>query len=140
MNSNGQAQTSVASAPDFRVQISARFLKDPAVSPTAKLFLAILRAYADTRTGVSYVTAATLQKLLRCSRGKREAAQREMVESGWLKLAWLRGQRGKWARRVFVVAEPTSPPLLVFTAAVKSSNKYSVPKVRLGQVINTQKL
>ena len=88
----------------------------------------------------SYVTAATLQKLLRCSRGKREAAQREMVESGWLKLAWLRGQRGKWARRVFVVAEPTSPPLLVFTAAVKSSNNYSVPKVRSGQVINTQKL
>ena len=80
MRSNGQAQGWVASAPEFQVHIPARFLKDPGVSPTAKLLLATLRAYADTRTGVSYVSAATLEKLLRCSRGKREAAQRELVE------------------------------------------------------------
>lgn len=102
----------------FQVRIPASFLKNPSISPRAKLLRAILAAYADARTGETYVKPATLGKLLRCSRGKREAAQRELVSLGWLKLKFLRGARGRWGRRIFVLTEPTASPLLVFTAAV----------------------
>jgi hypothetical protein len=49
---NGNGSGSEGRASDFRVQISARFLKDPTISPKAKLLCAILRAYADAKTGV----------------------------------------------------------------------------------------
>jgi hypothetical protein len=120
-----------APARDFQVHVPARLLKDQTISPTAKLLWVIIRAYADARTRVSYVTPARLDKLLRCSRGKREAAQRELVGRGCLKVHWVRGQRGKWARRLLTVLDPPHPPLGVFTAAVKTPTKYSSPNTIL---------
>jgi hypothetical protein len=115
----------IPAGPDFRVVIPARFLKDPTVSPTAKLMLATLRAYADVSTGVCFVRTETVERLLRCGRDRREAAQRELVRLGWLRLGWRRGYRGKWARRVFFVSDPPCPDL---AAAVKSRNLYQSPQ------------
>ena len=110
---------------DFQVRIPAPFLKDPTISPTAKLLLAILKAHADAFTGKCFVTSATIEKLLGCGRNKREMAQRELVGLGYLKLSWRRGLQGKWARRVFLVSHSPCPD---FTAAVKMSNLYQSPQ------------
>lgn len=117
--------------PPFEVRIDAPFLKDPTVSPTAKLMYAILKAVADAGTknpdlkGRCLIAPRTVEKLLGCSRGKREAAQRELTKLGRLRLDWRRGACQRFARRVFVVLDS---PLPVFTAAVKTSNLYQSPQ------------
>jgi hypothetical protein len=89
------------STPDFMVRIAARFLKDPAISADAKALRAVLAAYADGHTGASYVLPRTLEEVLGWGRRRREAAQRELVRRGWLRLGWKRGLRARWARRIY---------------------------------------
>jgi hypothetical protein len=88
-------------AADFMVRIAARFLKDPAISADAKALRAVLGAYADGHTGASYVLPRTLEEVLGWGRRRREAAQRELVNRGWLRLGWKRGLRARWARRIY---------------------------------------
>ncbi len=91
---------------DFYVRVSARFLKDPNLSPEAKLLRVILAAYADARTGRTFVGLVTLERLMGCARKKRGRAQRELVKAGWLRLEWQRIGGSSWARREFVLCEP----------------------------------
>jgi hypothetical protein len=86
---------------DFMVRLAARFLKDPAIYADAMALRAVLGAYADGRTGASYVLPRTLEQILGWSRYRRERAQRELARLGWLRLGWKRGLRARWARRVY---------------------------------------
>jgi hypothetical protein len=95
-------------AAGFIVRIPARFLKEPAISADAKALRAVLGAYADGRSGRSFVRPRTVQQVLGWGRRRREAAQRELVASGWLRLAWKRAGRGRWARRVYVLLDPAN--------------------------------
>src|SRR5579872_7559158 len=107
------------STTDFMVRLAARFLKDPAISSDAKVLRAVLGAYADGRTGCTYVQPSTLQEILGWGRDRREAAQRELVRRGWLRLGWKRGARARWARRVYFLVPR---PLRDFSAAEKLRN------------------
>ena len=86
---------------DFMVRVAARFLKDAAISADAKVLRAVLGAFADGATGYSYVLPSTLDRVLGWGRSRREKAQRELVRGGWLRLGWRRGERARWARRVY---------------------------------------
>jgi hypothetical protein len=92
------------SARDFMVRIAARFLKDPAISADAKALRAVLGAYADGHTGATYVLPRTLEGVLGWGRRRREAAQRELVRAGWLRLGWKRGLRARWSRRIYFLS------------------------------------
>jgi hypothetical protein len=94
-------------ARDFVMRIPARFLKDAAISVDAKALRAVLGAYADGRTGRAYVRPGTLEKVLGWGRRRRESAQRELVKAGWLGLGWRRAGRGRWGRRVYILAAPS---------------------------------
>jgi hypothetical protein len=93
------------SGADFVVRVAARFLKDPAISSDAKALRAVLGAYADGRTGRTYVLPSTLEEVLGWGRRRREAAQRELVRRGWLRLGWKRGLRARWARRIYFLSQ-----------------------------------
>jgi hypothetical protein len=97
---------------DFVVRVAARFLKDPAISSDAKALRVVLGAFADGRTGASYVLPSTLEQTLGWSRYRRERAQRELVRCGWLRLGWKRGLRARWARRVYFCLDDrcSNPP------------------------------
>lgn len=86
----------------------------------------MLGAYADGRTGCSYVQPSTLQEILGWGRDRREAAQRELVRRGWLRLGWKRGARARWARRVYffdsMIYFLAPRPLRDFSAAEKLRN------------------
>jgi hypothetical protein len=97
--------TDSKSTTGFVVRLAARFLKDPAISSDAKALRAVLGAYADGRTGCTYVLPGTLEEILGWGRGRREAAQRELVRGGWLRLGWKRGARARWARRIYFLTE-----------------------------------
>jgi alkylation response protein AidB-like acyl-CoA dehydrogenase len=90
---------------DFEVRIPARFLKDPAISSDAKALLAVIKSFADGKTGLTFVRPKILDEILHWGRGKREKVQRELCEKGWLCLGWKRGL-GRWARRIYEVSEP----------------------------------
>ena len=92
--------------PDFYVRLPARFLKDTAISAKAKLLRVILGAFADGQTGRAYVGGARIESLMQCGRAAREKAQRELCTAGWLRLEWQRAAHGRFARRVYVLAEP----------------------------------
>ncbi len=119
-------------ARDFYVRLAARFLKSPSISPEAKVLRSILAAFADAKTRRTYVKGETVQGILGWGRRKREQAQAELCRTGWLRLEWKRGSRGRWARRTYVLCE--TPPLLNFSAAVKPSS-LSVTTVRSGHQI-----
>jgi len=91
---------------DFNVRIPARFLKDPTISADAKLLRAVIGAYADGRTGKSYVGLKTLEELLGWGRRRRERAQADLAKAGWLRLEWKHGSRGRWFKRIYEVCEP----------------------------------
>jgi hypothetical protein len=91
---------------DFEVRISARFLKDPSISSDAKALRAEIGAFADGRTGVSFVQPKKLEKILRWGRRRRENAQSELARCGWLRLSWRRGLHGRWARRIYELTTP----------------------------------
>ncbi|MBI3669176.1 MAG: hypothetical protein HY237_05295 [Acidobacteria bacterium] len=93
-------QKTSAARRDFYVRVPARLLKDPKLSPEAKLLRVILAAYADARTGRTFVGLATLERLLRCGRAGSSCC-----------------------------ASRKHPRLLKMTAAVESSN-LSVTKVK----------
>lgn len=93
-------------ANDFTVHIPARFLKDPAISSDAKVLRVVIDAYADGRTGATYVNPSTLDKVLGWGRRRREHAQKELAHKGWLCLSWKRGERAKWAKRIYTLADP----------------------------------
>ena len=87
------------------VRVAARFLKDPAISADAKALRAVLGTYADGRTGCAYVLPRTLEQVLGWGRRRREAAQRELVRCGSLRLGWKRGRRAQWARRIYFLSQ-----------------------------------
>ncbi len=93
---------------DFEVRIPAHFLKDPNISADAKALRAVIGAYADGRTGVSFVNPKTLEKLLGWGRRRREQAQAELAEAGWLRLNWKRGLRGRWFKRIYELCDPST--------------------------------
>jgi hypothetical protein len=95
-------------AKDFIVHIPARFLKDSSISDDARILRVVLAAYADGKTGRTYVTGKTLQENLRWGRRKRERAQRELERTGWLRLEWKRGAQSIFARRIYVICDPHS--------------------------------
>jgi hypothetical protein len=91
---------------DFEVRISARFLKDPSISSDAKALRAEIGAFADGRTGVSFVQPKKLEEILGWGRRRRENAQSELARCGWLRLTWKRGLHGRWARRIYKLTSP----------------------------------
>ena len=93
---------------DFEVRIPARFLKDPAISSDAKILRAEIGAFADGKTGVTFVQPKKLEKILGWGRRRRERAQAELAAAGWLRLTWKRGDRGRWARRIYELCEPST--------------------------------
>src|SRR5208282_4347498 len=103
-----EGKQSSARAADFIVRIPARFLKDPTLSADAKALRAVLGAFADGHTGRSYVRPENLGKTLGWGRCRREAAQRELVSSGWLALQRKCALRGRYGRRVYILTEPST--------------------------------
>jgi hypothetical protein len=93
---------------EFEVRIPARFLKDPAISSDAKVLRAELGAFADGKTGVTFVQPKRLEKILGWGRGRRERAQSELAKAGWLRLSWRRSAHGRWARRVYELCRPNT--------------------------------
>lgn len=91
---------------DYIVHIPARFLKDSSISADARFLRTVIAAYADGKTGRSFVTPKTLQKTLHWGRRRREKAQAELCRIGWLELKWKRGDHGKFARRVYIACDP----------------------------------
>jgi len=102
---------------DFQVRQPAGFLKNPHISPEAKSLRSFIAAYADGHTQESYVGAKTLETLMRCARGLREKAQRELCRTGWLRVEQVRGSRGRFARRFYVLTEPAADQRGLFTVA-----------------------
>lgn len=96
----------VNSRKDFIVRIPARFLKDASISSDAKALRTVIASYADGKTGWTYVTGRKLEQTLRWGRHRRERAQTELHKAGWLHLAWKRGTRGKFARRIYRLTDP----------------------------------
>ena len=90
------------------MRIPARFLKDPTISSDAKVLRAEIGAFADGRTGYSYVQARMLEGILHWGRRRREKAQKELVSRGWLKLGWKRGAHAVWARRTYWLCQPSA--------------------------------
>jgi hypothetical protein len=93
---------------DFEVRIPARFLKDPAISSDAKVLRAEIGAFADGKTGETFVRPKTLETILGWGRRRREQAQAELAEAGWLRLKWRRGSNGRWARRIYELCKPST--------------------------------
>ena len=93
---------------DFEVRIPARFLKDLAISSDAKVLRAAIGAFADGKTGISYVQPKKLEKILDWGRRRRERAQAELANAGWLRLNWRRSNHGRWARRIYELCEPSA--------------------------------
>jgi hypothetical protein len=81
-------------------------LKDPSISSDAKALRALIGAYADGPLGATYVQPETLGRVLGWGRDRRETAQKELARTGWLRLKWKRGLKGRFNRRVYVLAEP----------------------------------
>jgi hypothetical protein len=86
--------------------IPARFLKDATVSADAKLLWAVIGAFADGRTGYSFVSPSKLESILRWGRRKREKSQKELCALGWLRLECRRGSHGRFARRTYRLCDP----------------------------------
>jgi hypothetical protein len=98
---------------EFVCRIPASLVKDPSLSPRAKLLYLALAAHADARTGRAYLSLKRLDGLLGCGRRARERAQRELVELNWLRLERKVCGSGKWGARVFVLffcRQPTIGP------------------------------
>jgi hypothetical protein len=91
---------------DYYARLAARFLKDPLISPDAKLLRALLAAFADERTGRTYVSLRRIQLLMRCGRQRRSSAQNELVAAGWLKLIRERAYGGRLGRLTYLLCEP----------------------------------
>lgn len=90
---------------DYEVRIPARFLKNPAISSDAKALLALIKSFADGKTGLTFVRPKKLDGILHWGRGRREKAQRELCVTGWLSVGWKRGL-GRWSRRIYEVCQP----------------------------------
>jgi hypothetical protein len=89
---------------EYFCRIPASLVKDPKLAPEAKLLYLVLAAHADGRTGKTYLGLRTIERLMRCSRAKRERAQRTLVQAGWLRLERKRCGQGRWGKRVFVLS------------------------------------
>ena len=93
-------------AREYTVRIPARLLKDRTLSPDARYLRVQLTAYADARSGKTYVSGKRLQEDLRWGRRKREKAQAELCAAGWLRKLWKRGQHARFGKLVYVVCTP----------------------------------
>jgi hypothetical protein len=103
---DASVRVGVAPKRDYYARLSARFLKDPLISPDAKLLRALLAAFADERTHRTFVSPRRLDTLLRCAHKYRERLQRELVAAGWLRLERERQHDGRLGRRIYVLCEP----------------------------------
>lgn len=111
----------------FYVRISAEFLKDNRISADARLLYCVLAAYADSRTGISYVRPKTLQKTLRWGRRRREQAQGVLVERGYLKLGRKPCARGRWGTRTWSL--PKQPATIArFERSGENAQLYPSPQ------------
>jgi len=90
------------------VHIPARLLRDRSISADARILRSLIAAYADAKTGRTYVKGETLQLDLGWGRRRREKAQAELRRAGWLRLEWKRGAHRVFARRVYVICDPLS--------------------------------
>jgi hypothetical protein len=95
----------VVAKKEYTVRIPARFLKDPAISSDAKALFAVIKSFADGKTGVTFVRPKKLDQILHWGRGRRERAQRELHTKGWLQVGWKRGF-GRWSMRTYQVSQP----------------------------------
>ncbi len=127
----GKAQ---AGRRDFIARIPARLLKDPRLSGRAKGLWAILAAHADVKSRRTFVGGETLDRLMRCGRGAREADQRMLRKTGWLRVEWERDRGGLWSRRIYVLCDPgrcsfdrqRSEPTTVRQAPINDQDSLSV--------------
>jgi len=92
---------------DFIVRVPARFLKDPSISSDAKVLFAVIKSFADGKTGLTFVRPNKIDQILHWGRGRRERVQRELCANGWLRTGWKRG-RGRWARRTYQIVQPST--------------------------------
>jgi len=90
----------------FWVKSPAHFLKDPEIPPKAKLLRLLIAAHADGKSGETFVSRHTLQRLMRCGREVRERAQKELVAAGWLHVKREKRHGGQWGRNLYVLTEP----------------------------------
>ena len=113
---------------DFWIRVPARLAKDLSISPEARLLWVTLKAFADIRTGCTFVSPAHLDRLLRRHRQTRERAQRELVKAGWLRIKRIR-DKGRIKRVEYTLVEPSSTTAAKrstgTTAVFSSANKYS---------------
>jgi hypothetical protein len=93
---------------DYIVPIPARLAKDSSLTSDARMLRVLIGAYADGRTGGTYVTGKILQENLGWGRRRREKAQAELCKAGWLRLGWKRGAHAVYARRLYFVCDPAS--------------------------------
>lgn len=89
---------------EFFCRIPASLVKDPKLAPEAKLLYLVLAAHADGHTGKTYLGLRTIERLMGCSRWKRERAQRLLAQAGWLRLKRKRCSQGRWGKRVFLLS------------------------------------
>ena len=90
----------------FIVRIPARLLKDKTLRRDAKLLYCILSAYADARSGETYVSPSTIERQMHSKRAVRERAQRELVTRGLLQIKRERGAGGRLGRNNYKMLRP----------------------------------
>jgi hypothetical protein len=73
---------------EFFCRVPASLAKNGALSPEARLLYVVLCAHADERTGRTFVSRATVERLMGRGRTVRERAQQELVQAGWLRLEY----------------------------------------------------
>jgi len=101
---------------DYFVRTPARLLKDPRISPGAKLLRVLIAAFADERTGRTYVSPRRLDTLMCCGRNRRQRLQNELLAAGWLRMERERMANGHLGKRIYFVCVP---PLHRFTTVVE---------------------
>jgi len=112
---------------EYFARTPARFLKDPNISPGAKLLRVLLTAFADERTCRTFVTPRRLDRLMDCEHKYRERLQRELVATGWLKLQRDRKPNGHLGRRIYFLCAPPMP--ISSTSGRNGPSKESIPSI-----------
>jgi hypothetical protein len=128
VSSFGDALPSARKTPrEYFARTPARFLKDPNISPGAKLLRVLLTAFADERTCRTFVTPRRLDRLMDCEHKYRERLQRELVAAGWLKLEGDRKPNGHLGRRIYCLCAPPMP--VSSTSGRNGPSKESIPSI-----------
>jgi len=125
--STPEASRSARAPREYFTRTPARFLKDPNISPGAKLLRVLLTAFADERTCRTFVTPRRLDLLMDCEHKYRERLQRELVAAGWLKLERDRKPNGHLGRRIYFLCAPPMP--VSSTSGRNGPSKESIPSI-----------